>query len=64
MMKNLLESHILYKFEKEKPYTITKEKGIWIVSGKEIEKLFKMTKFSSNEAILVFTKKTKKNGHR
>lgn len=56
------ESHILYKFEKEKPYTITNEKGIWIVSGKEVEKLFKMTKFSSDEAVLVFAKKLRRMG--
>ena len=56
------ESHILYKFEKEKPFTITKEKDIWIVSGIEVEKLFKMTKFTSEEAILMFAKKLRRMG--
>jgi GTP-binding protein len=56
------ESHILYKFEKEKPYFITKEKGVWIISGKEVEKLFKMTKFASSEAVLSFAKKLRKMG--
>lgn len=56
------ESHILYKFEKEKPYNITKEKDIWIVSGIEVEKLFKMTKFSTDEAILMFAKKLRRMG--
>lgn len=56
------ESHILYKFEKEKPYNITKEKDIWIISGIEVEKLFKMTKFSTNEAVLMFAKKLRRMG--
>ena len=34
------ESHVLYKFKKEQPFTITKdEEGIYVVSGKEVEKL-------------------------
>lgn len=56
------ESHILYKFQKEKPYIIKKNSNYWIISGKEIEKLFKMTRFSSTEAVLIFTKKLRKMG--
>lgn len=56
------ESHILYKFNKERPFNIIKEKDTWIISGKEVEKLFKMTKFSSNEAIMLFTKRLRKMG--
>ncbi len=60
--EEFFESHILYKFEKEKPFTISKEKDYWLISGKEVEKLFKMTKFSSNEALLAFAKKLRKMG--
>ncbi len=57
-----IESHILYKFKKEEPYIITKEDDIWVISGKEIERIFKMTKFSSEEAIYRFAKKIRRMG--
>ena len=57
------ESHVLYKFKKEEPYTIThEEEDLWTISGHEIEKLFKMTKFSSEEGMLRFTKKLRRMG--
>lgn len=57
------ESHILYKFKKEEPYTIEKEDDdLWVIKGEKIEKLFKMTKFSSEEAMLRFSKKLRKLG--
>lgn len=57
------ESHVLYKFKKEEPYTITQEEeDLWVISGKEVEKLFKMTKFSSEEGMLRFTKRLRKMG--
>lgn len=40
------ESHVLYKFKKEQPFTITRDNDIYVVKGKEVEKLFKMTKFT------------------
>lgn len=57
-----IESHILYKFKKEEPYTITKEDDVWVIRGAEVEKIFKMTKFSSEEAAYRFAKKLKKLG--
>ena len=58
-----IESHVLYKFKKEEPFTITKEEdGLWSISGKEVEKIFKMTKFSSEEAIYRFAKKLRRMG--
>ena len=58
-----IESHVLYQFKKEEPYTITKEdEGLWAITGKEVEKLFKMTKFSSDEAIYRFAKKLRRMG--
>ena len=44
-----IESHVLYKFKKEEPFIITKDDdGTWAISGKEVERIFKMTKFSSD----------------
>ncbi len=59
---NEIESHILYKFQKEEPYTITKEDDVWVISGKEVERIFKMTKFTSDEAIYRFAKKLRRMG--
>ncbi|MBQ6282643.1 MAG: GTPase ObgE [Bacilli bacterium] len=57
-----IESHVLYKFKKEKPFTITKDNNAWVVRGDTVEKLFKMTKFNSNDATLRFAKKLKNMG--
>ena len=58
-----IESHFLYKFKKEEPYTITRDSdGTWIISGKEVERIFKMTKFNSEEAIYRFAKKLRRLG--
>ncbi|MBR3210661.1 MAG: GTPase ObgE [Bacilli bacterium] len=57
-----IESNVLYKFKKEEPYTITKEGDCWVISGDAVEKLFKMTKFSSDEAAYRFAKKLKRMG--
>lgn len=58
-----IESHVLYKFKKEEPFVITRDDdGIWVVSGKEVERIFKMTKFSSDEAVTRFAKKLRKMG--
>lgn len=58
-----IESHFLYKFKKEEPYTITRDPdGTWVISGKEIERIFKMTKFNSEEAIYRFAKKLRRLG--
>ena len=57
------ESHVLYKFKKEAPYEIEKEADdLWVIKGKEIEKIFKMTKFSSEEGMLRFAKKLRRMG--
>lgn len=57
-----MESHVIYKFQNELPYTITKEDGIFVIRGEEIEKLFKMTKFTEEESIERFAKKLKGMG--
>ena len=56
------ESTIVYKFQNEKPYTITKEDGIWVLKGEEIEILFKMTRFTEDEAVTRFARKLKGMG--
>lgn len=55
-------SHVLYKFKEEKPFIITKENSKWVISGERVEKLFKMTKFTSEEAISRFAKKLRTMG--
>lgn len=57
------ESHIIYKFKNEKPYTISKDhRGIWIIQGAEIEKLLKMTKFYEDEGVQRFARKLRGMG--
>ena len=55
--ENEFESFIMYKFKDEKPYTITKDDDVWVIKGEEIEKLFKMTKFTEDESVLRFARK-------
>lgn len=55
------ESHVLYKFKKEQPFTITRDNDVYVVKGKEVEKLFKMTKFTEEGAVR-FAKKLRNMG--
>lgn len=58
-----LESHVIYKFKNERPFTITKlEEGYWLLEGKELEKLFKMTRFNEDDAVIRFARKLKGMG--
>ena len=58
-----IESHVLYKFKKEEPFTVTRDDdGTWAIQGKEVERIFKMTKFSSDEAAYKFAKKLSRMG--
>ena len=56
------ESYIIYKFQNERPYTIKNDNGVWVLEGKEIEELFKMTRFTEDEAVLRFARKLKGMG--
>ncbi len=57
------ESHVVYKFKNEKPYTITrKDNGTWVIHGEEIEKLFKMTKFWEDQGVQRFARKLRGMG--
>lgn len=56
------ESHILYKFKKEQPFTITKDNDTWVIKGKEVEKLLRMTRFTTDEAANRFATKLRRMG--
>ena len=57
------ESHVIYKFKNEKPYTITrKDNGVWVIKGEEIEKLLLMTKLYEDEAVDRFARKLRGMG--
>ena len=56
------EDYVLYKFKYEEPFTITKEDEIFVIKGQTIEKLFRMTKFTTDEAVLRFAKKLTRLG--
>lgn len=56
------ESHVLYKFKMEKPFTIVKEKDAYVVKGDIVEKLFRMTNFSTEEAYERFSNKLRRMG--
>ena len=56
------ESHVLYKFKEEQPFTITNDNGVWVIKGDKVEKLFKMTKFSTDEAVMRFSNKLRRMG--
>ena len=57
-----LENHVLYKFKEELPFSITKDGDIWVLKGEKIEKLFKMTRFETEEGTMRFAKKLRKMG--
>lgn len=60
--EDTLETHILYKFKEEKPFTIVYEDEIWVIRGAEVEKLLRMTKFNTDESINRFANKLRRMG--
>jgi len=60
--EELQEKHVLYKFKEEKPFTISKDKDVFVVRGEKVEKLFKMTNFTTEEAFVRFSKKLRHMG--
>ena len=57
-----VESHVLYKFKEEKPFTIVKENDTYIIRGEIIERLFMMTNFNTEEAYERFSNKIRRMG--
>lgn len=62
LVDDIKESHILYKFDDSDPFTITRENNIWVLKGKDIEKLFKMTRFEEEESVERFGRKLRGMG--
>jgi len=60
--EDIQERHVLYKFKKEKPFTIIKENNTFIIKGDQVEKIFKMMNFNTEEAISRFAKRLRKMG--
>lgn len=56
------ESHVLYKFKKEKPFTIVRDNNVYVIKGEQVEKLFMMTNFNTEEALIRFSHKLRKMG--
>lgn len=57
------ESHVLYKFKAEQPFKVFKESDdVYVVKGEEIERIYKMTWFVTDEAFLRFSNKLRKLG--
>ena len=60
--EDVQEKHVLYKFKKEKPFTILKEGNTYTIKGEKVEKIFKMMNFNTEEAISRFAKKLRTMG--
>lgn len=61
--EDIQEKHVLYKFKKEKPFTIIKENNnTFVIKGDKVEKIFKMINFNTEEAISRFAKKLRNMG--
>ncbi len=56
------ESHVLYEYKEESPFHIEKIGDEWVISGKKIEKILKMTQFNTDESVLRFAQKLKHLG--
>jgi len=60
--EDVQEKHVLYKFKKEKPFTIIKDGNDFVIRGEQVEKIFKMINFNTEEAISRFAKKLRNMG--
>ncbi len=60
--ETMKESHVLYKYKKENPFTITRENDVWVLKGHEIETLFYMTRFNEDESVQRFGRKLRGMG--
>ena len=57
-----MERHMIYKFKKVKPYNIIRDGNIWCISGPDIEKIYQMTRFDTQESINRFIRQLRKLG--
>lgn len=56
------ESHILYKYDNSRPFSIKRDNNVWILSGKQIENLLLMTRFEEPESVERFGRKLRGMG--
>lgn len=57
-----VESHVLYKFREEKPFTIVRDNDVFVIRGEEVERLFRMTNFNTEESYERFSNKIRRMG--
>lgn len=60
--KDKFESHVLYKYVEEEPFKIHRDNDTWVITGDNVERLLKMTKFNTDESALRFANKLKRLG--
>jgi len=60
--EDAFESHVLYQFKEEHPFTIEKEDDVWVIKGDKIEKLFKMAKLNTEEGQMRFARRVSRMG--
>ena len=51
------KKHVVYRYVKEEPFTITKENDTWVIRGKEIEQFVRKMNFTTEEAFLRLSRK-------
>ena len=51
------KKHVVYRYVKEEPFTITKENDTWVIRGKEIEQFVRKINFTTEEAFLRLSRK-------
>lgn len=56
------KNHVVYEFKVDKPFTITKENDCFVVRGKEVERILRMTHFQTEESVKRFAYQLKKLG--
>lgn len=59
-----VDTHVTYTHEEEKPpFVLTRDPdGVWVLSGEEIERVFKMTNLDQQEAIMRFSRQLRAMG--
>jgi GTP-binding protein len=59
-----MDAHVTYTHEEEEaPFELTRDSdGVWVLSGNEIERLFKMTNFEHDEATMRFSRQLRTMG--
>lgn len=59
-----MDTHVTYTLEEEEPaFNLTRDSdGVWVLSGEEIERLFKMTNLDHDESIMRFSRQLRAMG--